>query len=299
MTTTRSRSCKLGTRSRLRALLGADKFGSPAFVTANQKLAAAEAALAGKKSAERKTAPGLAREAVIAGEDARRAALLASTETATAERQLAASAAATNAANEAARVAAAETAATTAAAAAGNAPATAAAASSQAASQAGHRGRARASRSCGTRRVARSLERGTAHARLESRARRRNKRSAVRDRNGECQRVRARESLEVLRHRGFVSGAAFQRRRSYGQHGQRRDEPGAVAQACDDGARLPDRAGCAGIEIDVAGLGLSAPIGDNTTTDGRARNRRVEIVVSGGPLISGQPLGHLVPLRAQ
>ena len=59
---------------------GADKFGSAAFVTANQKLAAAEAALVGKKSSERNTAPGLAREAVIAGEDARRAALLASNE---------------------------------------------------------------------------------------------------------------------------------------------------------------------------------------------------------------------------
>ena len=32
---------------------GADKFGSAAFVTANQKLAAAEAALVGKKSSER------------------------------------------------------------------------------------------------------------------------------------------------------------------------------------------------------------------------------------------------------
>jgi len=36
--------------------------------------------------------------------------------------------------------------------------------------------------------------------------------------------------------------------------------------------------------IDVAGFGSSMPVADNASADGRARNRRVEIVVSGGPL---------------
>ncbi len=85
---------------------GADRFTSEAYATANQKLAAAETALNGKKSSERKTAPGLAREAVIAGEDARRSAMIASAASAAdAERQAAANAA-TDAANEVARVAA-------------------------------------------------------------------------------------------------------------------------------------------------------------------------------------------------
>jgi hypothetical protein len=39
--------------------------------------------------------------------------------------------------------------------------------------------------------------------------------------------------------------------------------------------------------IDVAGLGASRPTADNATAERRARNRRVEIVVSGGPLEAG------------
>jgi outer membrane protein OmpA-like peptidoglycan-associated protein len=252
---------------------GADRFASDAYTTANQKLAASETALAGDRRSERKTAPGLAREAVIAGEDARRAALLASTENATADRQRAASAAATSAANESARIAA-------------TAAATAAAASSRAASQAA---------------TSVERERAAVAAREDLRTRL-NEALPTRDSDrglvaeiGGVQfatgtanvNADARESLAKFS--GIVASYPGLRFNVEGHT----DSVGSAAMnkelSLKRAITVRDyliQQGVPASRIDVAGLGLSAPIGDNTTSDGRARNRRVEIVVSGGPLIA-------------
>jgi outer membrane protein OmpA-like peptidoglycan-associated protein len=260
---------------------GAERFSSDSYVTATQKLAAAEAALAGDRSA-RKTAPGIAREAVIAGEDARRAALLASNENATAERQRAASAAATSAANESARVAAATTAAATVAAT--TAAASAAAASSVAASQAA---------------TDVERERAAVAARDELRTRL-NEALPTRDSNrglvaeidgvqfstgGADASASAREGLSKFS--GVVASYPDLRFSVEGHTDSTGDAAMNKELSLKRAMTVRDYLIAQGVpasKIDVAGLGLSAPIGDNTTTDGRARNRRVEIVVSGAPL---------------
>jgi outer membrane protein OmpA-like peptidoglycan-associated protein len=45
--------------------------------------------------------------------------------------------------------------------------------------------------------------------------------------------------------------------------------------------------GVAPSNIAVEGYGPSRPVANNETSDGRARNRRVEIVISGGMLVAG------------
>jgi outer membrane protein OmpA-like peptidoglycan-associated protein len=261
---------------------GAERFGSNAFVMANQKLAAAEQALAGKHSAERKTAPGLAREAVIAGEDARRAALLASTESATQDRQRAASAAATNVANDAARAAAAVTAEATAAATA--TAATAAAASSEAASQAAtgveHERAAVAARDELRNRLNEALPTRDSSRGLVAEIGGVNFTTGTADANSS-----ARESLSKFS--GVVASYPDLRFSVEGHT----DNTGSAAMnqelSLKRAMTVRDYLITQGVpasKIDVAGRGLSTPIGDNATTDGRARNRRVEIVVSGAPL---------------
>jgi outer membrane protein OmpA-like peptidoglycan-associated protein len=252
---------------------GADRFGSTAFATANERLAAAEAALIGRKRSERKTAPGLAREAAIAGEDARRSALLAATESATAEDKRAAEVAATNVANSAARAAA-------------TAAATAAEAASRVASQAATA-------------VERDRAAGAARADLRDRL---NEALPTRDSSrglvAEIGGVQfatgtasidsgARESLAKFS--GIVASYPALRFNVEGHT----DNTGSVAMNTELSLKRAMAVrdyligqGVPASSIDVAGLGLSAPIGDNSTTEGRERNRRVEIVVSGGPLIA-------------
>ena len=290
---------------------GADRFSSEAYATANQKLAAAEAALVGDSSAERKTTPGLAREAVIAGEDARRAAVLASAQNATAERQQAATVAATNAANDAARIAATAATATareaaTAAETRAREDATAAATVSREAATAA----ATASREATVAATAASEEAAQLAAGVERERAAVAARDELRGRLNEALPTRdssrgliaeiggvqfatgtadanaaAREGLSkfsgivasypelrfnVEGHTDSVGSAAMNQELSLKRATTVRDY--LIAQ------------GVPSSKIDVAGLGLSAPIGDNNTTDGRARNRRVEIVVSGAPL---------------
>jgi outer membrane protein OmpA-like peptidoglycan-associated protein len=286
---------------------GADRFSSTAFATANQKLAAAEAALAGRKSSERKTAPGLAREAVIAGEDARRSALLAATESATADEKRAAEVAATNTANDAASVAAttaaiaaavssqvasqaASTAATNAANDTARVAATEAAiaaeASSQAASQAAtaveHDKAAVAARDDLRNRLNEALPTRDSSRGLVAEI------GGVQFSTGTADiNSGARESLSKFS--GIVASYPGLRFKVEGHT----DNTGGVAMNKELSLKramtvrdyLIER-GVPASSIDVEGLGLSMPIGDNSTTAGRERNRRVEIVVSGGPLIA-------------
>jgi outer membrane protein OmpA-like peptidoglycan-associated protein len=252
---------------------GADRFSSAAYATATQKLAAAEGALLGRNRSERRTASGLAREAVIAGEDARRSALLAATESATAEEKRAASAAATNAANETARVAA-------------TAAATAAEAASQAASQAAtaveHQRAAVAARDDLRNRLNEALPTRDSSRGLVAEI------GGVQFATGAATiSAGARESLAKFS--GIVASYPGLRFNVEGHT----DNTGGVAMNNELSLKRATTVrdyligqGVPASNIDVAGLGLSAPIGDNSTTDGRGRNRRVEIVVSGGPLIA-------------
>ncbi len=257
---------------------GADRFASQAFETANQKLADAESALSGKRNSERRTAPGLAREAIVAGEDARRSAMIASAEAYAQAEQLAAADAATEVANDLARVAA--TGAAAEAEAAATEAATAAAAATEAATGV-ERERAAV--------TARNDLRDRLNAALPTRDSDRGLISeigGVQFATGTADtNASGRESLAKFS--GVVASYPGLKFKIEGHT----DSVGSVALNNELSLRRAIAVrdyligqGVAASSLDVVGLGLSMPIGDNSTVDGRARNRRVEIVISGHPL---------------
>jgi outer membrane protein OmpA-like peptidoglycan-associated protein len=226
---------------------GADRFATNSYETAMQKLAAAETALNGKTSSQRKAAPGLAREAVTAGEDARRAGMLAATE---AQGQAAA--------DEASRVAA------------------------QAATEAERQKSAAEAAVTARRDLLRRL-----NAALPTRESDRGLISeigGVQFATGTADiNASARENLAKFS--GIVASYPGLRFNVEGHT----DSTGSVATnnelSMQRAITVRDYLigqGVSASSIDVAGLGSSNPVADDTTADGRSRNRRVEIVLSGG-----------------
>jgi outer membrane protein OmpA-like peptidoglycan-associated protein len=256
---------------------GADRFASESFETANEKLTAAETALSGKRNSERRTAPGLAREATVAGEDARRSAMIASAESAAEAEERAAAAAATATATRFARAAATEAAAE--AATAATEAATAAARATEAATGVERERAAAAARDDLRERLNAALPTRDSDRGLISEI------GGVQFATGSAQtNALGRESLakfagvvasypsltfKVEGHTDNVGSAATNNELSLQRAIAVRDY--LIGQ------------GVAASAIDVEGFGFSMPVADNSIPDGRARNRRVEIVISGGP----------------
>ena len=227
------------------AAAGADKYAASQYSGAQQKLTAAQAAASSSKSSDRKQAPALARAAVIAGEDARREGM--------------------------AGKAAADAAAAQAAAAKAAADAAAADAAIKAKAAARQDLLTRLNQALPTRETDRGLvseiggvQFATGTANLTGPAREGLSRFAgiVASYPG--------LKFKVEGHTDNTGSEQTNQELSYKRAIAVRDY--LIAQ------------NVAASSIDAQGLGPAHPVADNATADGRARNRRVEIVLSGGPL---------------
>ena len=227
------------------AAAGADKYAANELAAAQTKLDAAATAQASKKSSERKQAPLLAREATQAGEDARRAGMAGKA-----------------AADEQARQAA-------------------------AAAQAAEAQRVRSEEMAAE--AARNDLRNRLNAVLPTRATERGLVSeigGVQFATGTANlNTGARESMAK-----FAGIVASYPKLHYDVEGHT-DSTGSAAKNQELSLKRAITVrdyligqGIAASATDVAGFGASKPMADNGTTDGRARNRRVEIVISGVPL---------------
>jgi outer membrane protein OmpA-like peptidoglycan-associated protein len=244
----------------------AEQFAATPYADAQAKLADAEKALTGNR-AQRKTAPRLGREAVVAAEDARRAAMVTSSAVTVENARQAAATEATRAANETA-AAAAELASVTAR---DTADVELQIASAAAAAAARTDLRDRLNTALPTRETERGLVADIGGVQFAT---------GTAELNGSARAGAAKFSGIVASYPGLrfnVEGHT--------------DSTGSVATNNDLSLRRAIAVrdyligeGVPASSIDVAGLGSSMPTGDNATAEGRARNRRVEIVVSGGPL---------------
>jgi outer membrane protein OmpA-like peptidoglycan-associated protein len=247
--------------------VGAEEFVPNHLYSAQAKLDAARTAWGSSKSRDRNSAAGIAREAVIAGEDARRAALVARVEAdARAEREAAAEAAA---AAERERAAAATQQAVEAAA---------RIAAEQAQTRAWAEARAlllnRLSAVLPTRETDRGLvseiggvQFATGTANLNPPARE----SLARFSGIVASYPELRFTIEG--HTDDVGSDATNRELSLRRAMSVRDYLISL--------------GVPSMSFEVEGYGPWRPVADNTSAEGRARNRRVEIVISGGMLVAG------------
>lgn len=252
---------------------GAKEFVPNQYSAAEAKLLAARTAWSSKRSADRNSARGIAREAAILGEDARRAGLVARADAdAKAQRDAAAQAAAAAERERAAQ----------------------AAAEQQRATELAIEKAARL-----------AAQEADAHARAEARAQLLNRlntvlptRESERGLISEIGGVQfatatanlnppARESL--ARFSGIVASYPELRFTIEGHT----DNVGSDVTNSELSLRRAISVrdyllslGVPASSIEVQGYGPSRPVADNTTADGRARNRRVDIVISGGPLVA-------------
>jgi len=255
------------------AAAGAKEFVPNQYSAAEAKLLAARTAWTSKKSAERNSARGVAREAVVLGEDARRAGLVARADSDAKTQRDAAAAAAAAAERERAAQAAAE--------------------------------QQRATEAAIERAARLAAQEGEARARAEARAQLLNRLNAVlptreseRGLVSEIGGVQfatatanlnppARESL--ARFSGIVASYPELSFRIEGHT----DDVGSDLTNNDLSLRRAISVrdylislGVPASSIDVEGFGPHRPVADNASADGRARNRRVEIVISGGIVVA-------------
>jgi len=239
---------------------GAEQYAPAQYSAAQEKLAAAQTAVVARSKSDRRLAAGLAREAVIAGEDARRAAMFRKT-------------AADAAAEERRRAEEAAAGAAAAAAAEREAAARSAAAAAEARANAAARQDllSRLRSVLPTRETDRGLVSEVGGVQFAT---------GTADLN-----IAARETL--ARFSGIVASYPDLQFRIEGHTDNTGSDQTNNALSLRRAIAVRDYLIGQGIpasKIDAQGFGSRQPIDDNATSEGRARNRRVEIIISGGLL---------------